>query len=144
MSFRADGKYVKIWKIFLPKNKDAKSVFMSAGTSEKNRDDEYENSSWAAIAVGHAFQQWKSGDVKEGETYAIHGKLTNVRQQDDDGDWVDNYRLTIFDFAPAGEEANKDSSFGSKPKSDTKKTTAKKVSAKPAAKSESVEEDAPW
>lgn len=139
MSFRADGKYVKIWRIFNPKIKDAKSVFMSVSTSEKNRDDEYENSSWAATAVGHAFQQWKAGEIKDGETYSIHGKLTNVRKQDEDGEWVDNYRLTIFDFGKAGEDANKDSSLGNKPKAETKKK-----STKPAEPSVATEEQDPW
>lgn len=139
MSFRADGKYVKIWRIFNPKIKDAKSVFMSVSTSEKNRDDEYENSSWAATAVGHAFQQWKAGEIKDGETYSIHGKLSNVRKQDEDGEWVDNYRLTIFDFGKAGEDANKDSSVSEKGK-----TAEKKTASKPAKKTQSNEEQDPW
>ena len=149
--FNVSGKYVKIWKIFKAKKDDAKYVNLSVSTSEKNQDGEYENSSWYATAVGHAFQQWKAGDIKEGESYAIRGKLTNVRRQDDDEEWVDNYRLTIFDFAPAGEEASKDSSIGGKSKSAAKKTSAKKPAAKAAsAKTDAVpsndaeEEDAPW
>lgn len=139
MAFGADSRYVKIWKVFLPKIQDAKSVFMSVSTSEKNRDDEYENSSWFAVAVGHAFQQWKAGDIKEGEKYSIHGKLSNVRKKDEDGEWVDNYRLTIFDFGKAGEDANKDSSVSEKGKPAEKKT-----SSKPAKKTQSNEEQDPW
>lgn len=144
MSFRTDGKYVKIWKIFTPRTKDAKSVFMSVGTSEKNRNDEYENSSWSAVAVGHAFQQWKAGEIIENENYSIHGKLTNIRQQDDDGDWVDNYRLTIFDFGKAGEDANKDSSANPAKKDGTKKTASKKTAAKSNTKPVADEESDPW
>ncbi len=146
--FAVKGKYVKIWKIFPSKKDGVKYVNLSAGTSEKNQDDDYENSNWMATAVGHAFQQWKAGEVKEGETYAIRGKLTNVRRQDDDGDWVDNYRLTIFDFAPAGEDADGSSTLGGKPgtakKATAKKASAKKTAAKSSPKPEAGEESDPW
>lgn len=146
-----DERYVKVWRIFRPKKDDAKYFNLSVSTSEKNRDDEWESSNWSATAVGHAFQQINAGDIDEDGVYSVHGKLTNVRRQGDDGTWQDNYRLTIFDFGEAGENADRNSSTAEKPKTKSTSKSAKKPAAKPAsksahtaAKSDAGDGDLPW
>lgn len=141
--FMVSDRYTFVSKIFSKKKADAKYVNLSVTTSEKNQDDEWENSQWYACAVGHAFQQIEKGEVSEKETYATRGKLTNVRYQDDDGNWHDNYKYLIFDFGPKGQDAGSGSSLsksGAKP-------AAKKTSAKPAAKKAAPagdDGDLPW
>lgn len=142
MFFVAD-RFTRVNKIFEKKKPDSKYVTLSVGTAEKTQDDEWENSSWFARAVGHAFQQIEKGEITEKETYSTRGKLTNVRYQDDDEKWHDNYVYTIFDFGPKGQDASSNSSLsksGGKP-------AAKKTASKPAAKKAAPAEDngdLPW
>ena len=98
--FWVSKKYVKIWKVFELKDKYAD---LSVGTSEKNRDGEYVNSRWPARAIGHAFQQLKKGEFKEGDTVSVtSAKLSNESYKDESGEWKTNLRLVILEIAPAG------------------------------------------
>ena len=130
--FFVTNRYAKIWKIFKEKEK---YVDMSVGTSEKDKDGEYRNSQWPARAIGHAFQQYKNGEIAEGQQYAIRGKLTNERYQDDDGNWKDNYRLLIMDFGEAGTDIQPGEKAEQSKADPPKKTAAekKKAATKPAA-----------
>ena len=146
--FWVSNRYAKLWKVF---RETDKYVDCSVGTSEKKQDGTYENSSWNARLIGKALNQYKKGDLEEGEQYAIRGKLTNVRYQDENGDWRDSYRLIVLETGPAGEDIDPDAEQG-KP---AKKTQEKKPAAKkPAAKrpmsqtapqdDDEDEEDGPW
>jgi len=123
MSFWVSNRYAKIWTIFQAKDKYQD---MRVSTSEKKQNDEYENSTWSARAIGKAFNQVKKGDVKEGEQYAIRGKMTNVRYKADDGTWKDNYRLLIMEFGEAGKDLDGNEPAASKSNSNpTKKAETK-------------------
>lgn len=149
--FWVSNRYAKIWKIF---RETDKYVDCSIGTSEKKQDGTYENSSWNARLIGKAFNQFKRGDVEEGEQYAVRGKLTNVRYQNEDGEWRDSYRLIVLETGPAGEDLEAEAAQ-EKPekKAPEKKPAAKKPAAKkPMSQTaprdnedeDEDEEDGPW
>jgi len=121
--FWVEHRYARVWKIFKAKEKYCD---LSVSTSEKKQDGEYERSDWPGRAVGKAFNQIKKGDIKEGESYAIRGKLNNVRYKTEDGTWHDSYRLLINEFCPAGQDID-----GGAASSETK--PASKPAAEPAA-----------
>lgn len=136
-------KYAKVWKIMRPKKEDAKYYLVKLGTSEKNCDGEYENSQWMCRAIGHAYNQVKSGEIEENETYAFCGKQTNIPYQDDEGEWHDNnLRTLVTDFGEAGTEMSIFDKKNSESKPKGKGSTSKKKSAPPPAETE-TEED-PW
>ena len=132
--FLVTSRYAKVWKIFEAKEKYCDLVI---STSDKRQDGTREYSRWPSRVIGHAFEQVKAGNIHEGETYAIiKGKLSNVRYTDEEGNYKDNYRLLVSEFAPAG-------STESAPTS--KKSPAKKPA--PAAVDVSAadgDEDSPW
>ena len=141
--FWVSNRYAKLWKVF---RETDKYVDCSIGTSEKKQDGTYENSSWNARLIGKAFNQFKKGDVEEGEQYAIRGKMTNVRYQDENGDWRDSYRLIVLETGPAGEDVEQDAA----PEKSERKPAAKKPAAKQSAKKsapkadEDDDGDGPW
>lgn len=136
--FFVSNKYAKIWKIF---KTEEKYVDLSVSTSEKDRDGEFRNSNWRARAIGHAFQQYKNGEVSEGNQYAIRGKLTNERYQDDDGNWKDNYRLLIMDFGEAGTDIQSGDRVEESKANPPKKSSYEKKPASAAKKEKSDDPD---
>lgn len=140
--FWVQNRYARVWKIFRPKNAEAKYYDLRVSTSEKKSDDEWENSDWNARAIGKAYNQIKKGDIDERSDYSIRGKITNVRWRDDEDEYHDNYRLVIMEFGNAGSDIENNDAKPAK-KSDAKKPAEKKTASKPA-KNEDEEEDAPW
>ena len=136
--FWVSARYAKVWKVF---RQEDKYVDLSVSTSEKNRDGDYENSNWNARLIGKAFNQFKKGDIKEGENYAIRGKLTNVRYEGDDGKWHDNYRLLILETGPAGKDIDADAAETSSKKPAAQRPAAKPSTQKAATKPADDEED---
>ena len=141
--FWVSNRYAKLWKVF---RETDKYVDCSIGTSEKKQDGSYENSSWNARLIGKALNQYKKGDLEEGEQYAIRGKMTNVRYQDENGDWRDSYRLIVLETGPAGEDVEQDAA----PEKSERKPAARKPAAKPPVKKaapkadEDDDGDGPW
>ena len=112
--FSVSNKYARVWRVFSPRSEEAKYLRLSISTSEKNQAGEWVNSNWTAVAVGHAYRQIQAGEIKEGSTYSVSGKITNVGYKDENGGYHDNCLLTIFDFGNAGADADRNSSVASK------------------------------
>lgn len=132
-----NARYAKIWKIFQPKDSNAKYLDVSIGTSEKNQDGEYVNSDWPARVIGKAFNQISKGDFKEKDTVDIvKAKLSNERYVDKDGNHRNALRLLILELAPAGSAGSAAPTASAAP--------APKAAAKPAQSVAKDDGDLPW
>ncbi len=93
MSFFCECKaYAKVWKVTPAES--GKYIDLQISTSEKNQNDEYENSNWFARIVGHALNSVKN--VKEGDTILINKiKFKNEKYEDENGKTRSALRLIV-------------------------------------------------
>lgn len=93
--FFINGKFCKVWKILDTKEKYVK---IQLGTSDKQQDGTYKNSTWSAFIMGKQLElakQLKEGDVIN----VLKGKVENVYNKEKQ---VSYCNVAIFEFEVEG------------------------------------------
>lgn len=130
--------YATVWKINHPEN--GKYIDVQITTSEKNKNGEYENSSWMARVIGHALNSLKG--IKERDRIKITSfKMSNIYDKEKNRSFL---KMLIFEAKFADNKMNNNNDTSNANTSSETNASEKKAPAKPETQNKDSKEDLPW
>lgn len=128
--------YATVWKINHPES--GKYIDVQITTSEKNKNGEYENSSWIARVIGHALNSLKG--IKERDRIKITSfKMSNIYDKEKNRSFL---KMLILEATFADKKTTNSASNSNK--TSEANASAKKTPAKPETQNNGGEESLPW